>query len=49
MRCNCVGLLSGDVRVAFLFERYQQLISLLPVTAKKTTRKRKAKQDDVGG
>lgn len=39
---------SDAERVAFLFERYQQLTSLLPVAAKKTIRKRKTTADDAG-
>ncbi len=34
-------------RVAFLFERYQHLTSLLPVAPKKTARKRKTVADDT--
>ena len=39
---------SDAERVAFLFERYQQLTSLLPVVTKKATRKRKAMKDAAG-
>jgi hypothetical protein len=40
---------SDAERVAFLFERYQQLTSLLPATPKKMMRKPKAAKDDAGG
>ncbi len=39
---------SDAERVAFLFERYQQLTSLLPVASKKKIRKRKATGDGTG-
>lgn len=39
---------SDAERVAFLFERYQQLTSLLPAAPKKTARKRKAAKDGAG-
>ena len=38
---------SDAERVAFLFERYQQLTSLLPVAPKKSARKRKTVADDT--
>ena len=34
-------------RVAFLFDRYQQLTSLLPAAPKKAARKRKTAADDA--
>lgn len=40
---------SDAERVAFLFERYQQLTSLLPAATKAAPRKRKAKADADGG
>jgi hypothetical protein len=40
---------SDAERVAFLFERYQQLTSLLPAATQKAPRKRKAKADADGG
>lgn len=39
---------SDAERVAFLFERYQQLTSLLPAATKTAPRKRKAKADADG-
>jgi hypothetical protein len=38
---------SDAERIAFLFERYQQLTSLLPVAPKKSARKRKTVADDT--
>lgn len=39
---------SDAERVAFLFEGYQLLTSLLPVAPKKTARKRKAAENGAG-